>query len=455
MKHHRYRIVFAFALTLALVFSTTTYAAPIHINQIAQEISKDRIYKHITKLANRDNARVTGFDGEHRAANYIAKNLKKYGIKVERQTFPIMAFLARGSEVKVNTPLQKTLTSKPFNYTPATPQEGLSGKVVLAGMGKPEDFQGMNLEGKIALIRRGDITFYEKSQNAAKAGAAGVLIYNNTDGSLSGTLGQQGAVPTLALPKAEGEELKALVESDQPVTVTIKADVELTPSYSQNVIGTIKAKKGNPAKAKTIIVGAHYDGVDTPAANDNASGTATLLETAKALSDEKLRHNVKVIFFGAEEVGLVGSTRYVKAMSPEEKAETAAMINMDMVGVGDTIGIMTADPQAKSFVADRAEDYVKTYGYSYKRYDSTRSDHAPFEAAGIPVAFLNYHQDPYYHTDEDAPDKIDKNNLHRMGMLATLLTHNLANDPKLKSSNPSSMKSLNKQKSDNPEWKQK
>ncbi|GGA43646.1 aminopeptidase YwaD [Kroppenstedtia guangzhouensis] len=429
MKGKRVGIVSVLALAIVLVFSTSAYATPPSGKNPAERVSAERIYGHIAKLADRDNARMTGFEGEHRAADYLVKELKRYGLKVERQTFPILAFRSHGSEVKITTPDEKTLESHTFTYTPATPKGGLTAELADAGLGLPEDFSG-DVKGKIALIQRGEISFFEKAQNAAQAGAVGAIIYNNTEGPVNGTLGEPAQIPVVSLSKEDGEALKSQLTTGQRVEATMVADVELFPSHSQNVIGTIPAQKG-PKKAKTIVVGAHYDGVDSAAANDNASGTGTLLELARVLSKEKLHHNVRVIFFGAEEVGLVGSTRYVESLSKGERDNIAAMINMDMVGVGDTIGIMTASETADSFVANLAEELVKKGGHDYERYTSTRSDHVPFEEAGIPTAFLNYHPDPYYHTKEDTPDKISKENLHHMGTLVTRLTHTLADNNKL------------------------
>ncbi|SFS65230.1 M20/M25/M40 family metallo-hydrolase [Marininema halotolerans] len=443
MQKRYFRAGLVVTLGIGMLLTTSAFATPIQTNQIADEINKDRIYKHIAKLANKDNARVTGFDGEHHAADYIQKHLKKSGIKVERQTFPIMAYLSQGSQLKV---AGNDIESRPFSYSQGTDKKGITAKLATAGLGRAEDVQNQDLKGKIALIQRGEITFFEKQKQAAKAGAIGVIIYNNVEGSLNGTLGSPGDIPALGISKADGEALLTKVTTEASVKATIKADIEMNPSYSQNVIGTIKAKRGNKAKAKTIVIGAHYDGVDAPAANDNASGTSTLLEVAKALSDEKLNHNVKVIFFGAEEVGLVGSARYVNSLTPEEKGNIAAMINMDMVGVGDTMGLMTADPNATSFVADRAEDYIQTYRFPYERSSSTRSDHASFEAAGIPVAFLNWHTDPYYHSDEDTIDKINKGNIDKMGKLVTLLVRNMAVEKNLPSPGKSKVKNLGKSK---------
>ncbi|GAA5346983.1 M28 family peptidase [Planifilum fimeticola] len=423
------------ALIALLAFASTAYAVPsvpVHTQEFTKKISAERIYQHIAKLADRDDARIAGFEGEHRAADYIARELEKYGLNVERQVFPFLAFQDRGSEVQVVEPEPRNLDSQTMTYSPATPEEGLRAELVYAGLGSEEEFAQVDAKGKIALIKRGEYTFYEKTQNAAKSGAVGAIIFNNASGNINGTLGEPTDIPAASLSDAEGESLKALLEQGIKVTVTMKVDAVLKNSYSQNVIGTIPGKKGGPFKErKTIVVGAHYDGVDTPAANDNASGTGTLLELARVLSKKPMYHDVKVIFFGAEEAGLVGSTHYVESLDPREIADIAAMINMDMVGVGDTMGVMTAEEGAVSFVADRAEEYIRAYGHPYRRTVSDRSDHAPFEAAGIPVVFLNYGPDPNYHTDEDTVDKLSKNNLYNMGVLVTTLTHDIANDKNL------------------------
>ncbi|QWH39596.1 S8 family serine peptidase [Bacillus mycoides] len=90
---------------------------------------------------------------------------------------------------------------------------GQSLPVVFAGLGKEADFTGKDLNGKIALIQRGEITFDEKIKNAKKAGAKAVIVYNNADGQISAYLGEGvGLIPSFRLSKADGERLKALGE---------------------------------------------------------------------------------------------------------------------------------------------------------------------------------------------------------------------------------------------------
>ncbi|MBO9130680.1 S8 family serine peptidase [Bacillus sp. 165] len=83
--------------------------------------------------------------------------------------------------------------------------------VEFAGLGKPEDFTGKDLTGKIALIERGEIAFVDKIKSAAQAGAKAVIIYNNIEGEIPSYLGEaMGLIPSFRLTKAEGGRLKAL-----------------------------------------------------------------------------------------------------------------------------------------------------------------------------------------------------------------------------------------------------
>lgn len=104
---------------------------------------------------------------------------------------------------------------------------------------------------------------------------------------------------------------------------------------SQNVIA-IKEGKSH----EQIIVGAHYDQVDTEGskgAHDNASGIAAVLETAERLKDVDTNYTIVFIAFGAEEAGLKGSSYYVNSMTEEEIEKTVAMVNLDSIIAGDYI----------------------------------------------------------------------------------------------------------------------
>ncbi|MBS4190420.1 S8 family serine peptidase [Bacillus sp. FJAT-49705] len=91
--------------------------------------------------------------------------------------------------------------------------QGQSLPIVYAGLGKAADFAGKDINGKLALIQRGEITFDEKIKNAKNAGAKAVIVYNDVDGQIPAYLGEAvGLIPSFRLSKADGERLKGLGE---------------------------------------------------------------------------------------------------------------------------------------------------------------------------------------------------------------------------------------------------
>jgi len=95
---------------------------------------------------------------------------------------------------------------------------------------------------------------------------------------------------------------------------------------SQNVILTIPGRS-----EQTIVIGAHYDGVGNPGISDNASGVALLLESAYRMQDIDHYYTLQYVFFGAEEVGLIGSFYFVDNLSQEEMDRLVLMINADVI----------------------------------------------------------------------------------------------------------------------------
>ncbi|MGO4349666.1 M20/M25/M40 family metallo-hydrolase [Paenibacillus sp. MCAF9] len=167
-----------------------------------------------------------------------------------------------------------------------------------------------------------------------------------------------------------------------------------TTVNSNNIVAT---KVGT--SPKVVIVGAHYDSVSAgKGADDNASGVAVMLESAKAVSKVATPYTIKFIAFGAEEQGLRGSQYYVSQMTAEDKKNTVAMINLDSVAVGDNMYIY-GSKGSKGFVrdlglsiADRLDLSVITNPGENPQYPAGTtgdwSDHAPFSKAGIPYAYL-------------------------------------------------------------------
>ncbi|MQA76742.1 MAG: M28 family peptidase, partial [Solirubrobacterales bacterium] len=143
-----------------------------------------------------------------------------------------------------------------------------------------------------------------------------------------------------------------------------------------------------------VMVGAHLDSVpDGPGINDNGSGSASILELAVALSGVETREGVRFAFWSAEELGLIGSDHYVSELSDAERNRITAYLNFDMVAspnymrlvYGDSLGNVD-DPAA---IKNLFLDYFAERDLDTDLIDlSGRSDHGPFERAGIPVGGL-------------------------------------------------------------------
>ena len=191
------------------------------------------------------------------------------------------------------------------------------------------------------------------------------------------------------------------------VTVNLKLDIIHKDATSKN-ISCVYPSTNNP-DGKVVIVGAHYDGVDTPAANDNASGTSVILEIARILKEQKveLPFDVKFIAFGAEEIGLVGSNYYANHMDIDEKNATIAMLNFDMVGVGDTFEISMAGGENASKLIGLARNALKEMGLSLDVSQKENSDHSSFSYVGIPAILIEAGPFKDYHTDKDTVEGIE------------------------------------------------
>ena len=95
---------------------------------------------------------------------------------------------------------------------------------------------------------------------------------------------------------------------------------------SQNVVLTIPGQSD-----RFIIVGAHYDSPPYPSASDNASGTALLLESAQRMLEHEQYYTIVYVFFGAEEVGLVGAAHFYRMLSPAQRENIVMMVNADVL----------------------------------------------------------------------------------------------------------------------------
>ncbi|WP_084965175.1 M28 family metallopeptidase [Thermoactinospora rubra] len=354
------------------------------------EVSLDDILGHLQAFQAIAQAhggnRAAGEPGYDASADYVAARLQEAGYEVERQpfTFPFYRELAP-AQVVGDQPFAgvTTLRMSGSGQVTARPQR--------VGQGcTPRAYAGFE-RGRVAVADRGGCTFQVKAVNAARSGAAALVVVNQKDEPFSGGMTTPQSIPVVGVGSGVGAAIADLTR------VTVSTTTLSEERVTHNVIA--QTRTGDPDQV--IMVGAHLDSVeDGPGMNDNASGAATVLELALNLARSKPIPLVRFAWWGAEEEGLVGSTRYVAQLTKEERGKIKAYLNLDMIASPNGIyGIFDGDDSEKlgggpgpvgSAAIERAfEAFFKRHRLPYLETDlSGRSDYAPFVAIGVPSGGL-------------------------------------------------------------------
>ena len=463
MHAHRKSLAVAAAATTALALLTMPASGAPNPNnpaKMAKAVKVANVMGHLAELQEiadaNDGNRGAGTSGHDASAVYVEDTLEAAGYDTERQWFDFFYFevvssnlTAGGAEVPQNV----------MSYSPSTPAGGITAALAAPAVAtgcEASDFAGVDMAGKIAVISRGTCAFAVKSNNAQAAGAAAAVIYNNADGELNGTLGGPGDyIPTTGTTQADGQ---ALLEQSS-ATLDIQTISEQQRTF--NVLAeTDKGRDDN-----VVMLGAHLDSVhDGPGINDNGSGSAAILETAVQLAEaNKLNNKVRFAWWGAEELGLLGSEHYVadlQANDPAALKDIATYLNFDMVGSPNhIIGVYDADQSTYEADVDVPKGSAETEDVLTEWFDSRqqpwvdtpfsgRSDYAAFIDAGVPASGLftgadgvktpeevelfggtaGIIYDPNYHTPGDDLSNVNVEALDIMSDAIAAATISLAQD---------------------------
>ena len=251
--------------------------------------------------------------------------------------------------------------------------------------------------GNIALLQRGTCPYVQKATLAQEKGASAIIIFNEGQPGRTAVpnnlpLGAEGVhIPGVGTSFAVGADL-----ADPGTVARVKTEVLEELGESVNVIA--ETPGGDPSR--TVVIGAHLDSVPAgPGINDNGSGSGGILEIAEvfAAQGREARNKLRFMWYGAEEIGLVGSTKYVEGLSQAEKDDILAMLNFDMIGspnfarfVYDGDGTIGPEgPTGSGFIEDVFVDYFASQGlFNEPTAFDGRSDYGPFIADGIPAGGL-------------------------------------------------------------------
>jgi Zn-dependent M28 family amino/carboxypeptidase len=349
-----------------------------------------------------------------------------------------------------------------------------SGGVVFAGYGITaadlhyDDYAGLDVEGKLVLILRhepqeadehsvfdgakltGHSLFTSKASNAKMHGAAGVILIDDTPNhpgdadDLPKFAGEDGpddagipfvqvkaaaVQPWFAAAGKNLDQVSAAIDKDlkpqsfvfpASLQVDLQLDVERETKTVHNVVGYLPGETG-----EYVVVGAHYDhlglggahslapsmtGTIHPGADDNASGTAGVIELARWFAKQpKQKRGILFLTFAGEEEGLLGSAYYVG--HPDlPLAQAVAMINMDMIGRVREGKIFIGGSDTGTTLRALLDQVIPKYPLHVDYSDSSgygSSDHTSFTIGKVPVLFFfsGLHGD--YHKPSDTWDKID------------------------------------------------
>ncbi len=459
------RISFFISLLFFFISSQSLVAQPI------PEITSEELKTHLYFLASDElKGRYPGTPEDSITAHYILQQFTEAGLEPFAgglQSFKIVTGMQAGNNNKARLN-QKPLEPKKDYYPLSISENGsLSASVVFGGWGFSiendtlswNSYKEIDASGKWVLLMQGvpdnlqNNNLFEphtddsyKARIAKENGAAGIILFSNTDdtrfqkldkrdygaGVSALQLSEEKALELLQTSKAFNENtLQDLLKGREPISFPLEAEfsatIEINKTFAQtyNVAAIVKAH--GPLQDEYIVLGAHYDHLgmggegsssrqkDTVAvhfgADDNASGTAALMEIAEkfAANADKLTRSVVFVAFGAEEKGLLGSKFFVDS-ADFDISNIKAMANMDMVGrfsnkqmiqIGGT-GTATEIPD---ILISMQKDSFPALALNEAGFGP--SDHAAFYGKDIPVFFFSTGGHSEYHTPADTPDKID------------------------------------------------
>lgn len=441
--------LFGFLISVLIaVFCLPVYGQEVF--DFSEEVVIGRLKEDVYTLASEEmEGREAGTEGERKAAAYLKMRMQEAGLEPlfegsYYQEFPFLGEWIWGDD-NYFTYMGHTLEHGVDYYAlPGSVSGKFSAPFVhvgfgLSGLEEVEGFEdhcdyvlhGDRLEGKFFVMeffmpealdtledRRIYQLLFQKVNTAQEKGAAGILFVNTRserdDPPVNIRLSRRAFdIPLLF---AEDHVLKYLM-TDQSGRIDVEVDIFREEHTGINVAGYID----NGAET-TVVIGGHYDHVGYggrgsmspgvravhPGADDNASGTAGVLEAARYISSSTLNgHNYLFIAFSAEEKGLVGS-RYFTNSEAYDIERINYMFNLDMIGRMED-NTLTMIGTGSSPAWDALIDSHTPQHFNVRKNPAGRggSDHTSFYVKDIPVLFFftGVHED--YHRPGDTADKIN------------------------------------------------
>ena len=473
-----WRTVAALVAVFAIVRLASPFVGPAAgYTRVSREFAGDRAMDHVAYFADpARGGRYTGSAGYDDSAAYVAARFAEAGLEPLGDDGTYLQRFRLANVGLTGVPTLEQLGPQSVRYAlrdDFREQVGgrrgsgtAEGSVVFVGGGKksPEysDYEGVHAGGNIVMVA--GPTDGDAVDTAIREGAKGVLFVEPAGRPLIKpsyiAAFEKDTLPVLTISERVADELiassgkrvadlRSTLEErerrarDRPslqkvIPVPLSFDTSTRIRFSvplgpvETIVGTNVAgmlRGSDPERAgKFVVVGGHLDGVGTdpdgavfPAANDNASGPAIVLEIARALAahHEMLQNSLIFVAFAGEEEGLLGSEAFVQRSltTPWRPDNIVAFINLDVAGCcGDTLAGSDDSFPLHARLQSAADRLGHSFGYTP---GVGGSDHFTYVRRRVPAIMLAWTDSGALHTLRDTLDTVDVAHLQEAGEVAT------------------------------------
>jgi len=397
---------------------------------------------NLTVLCDNFGSRFAGTPGERAAVEFFLERMQEYGLSgVHAEDYAYTGWKRGAATLAVVRPVERPI---PCISLPYCPPATVEAELISVHDGAPADFEraGEALRGRILMATsrppRGlprTVHRSEKYQRSVLAGAAAFLYANQYEGygPETGSIAndREAPIPGISISREDAAYLQRLAERGGPVVLRLQTTDRSAPARSWNVVGELP---GDTEDSDWVLLGSHYDGHDiSQGAEDPASGAVAVLEAARALAADttaaERRRPIRFVFFGTEEIGLIGAYRYVEAHD-RELDTLRFFLNMDAAGGAGRKGVsINRWPELDPFFENARREMAAEMPFAQKVPGF--SDHFPFFLKGAVIGMMG---DPeavdtgrgFGHTAFDTLDKVRLGNLRNAAANACRLALRIA-----------------------------
>ncbi|KAI7764783.1 hypothetical protein LZL87_003988 [Fusarium oxysporum] len=377
----------------------------------------DKTLQALYKIAlDNSNNRAFGLPGYKASLDFVRSRLgggDHFAITVQ----PFKHLFSQTRKIVLTGPDGEHVDVVSLQYNHATPlPDGVTASLALIpiddvrGSGCFEDqWRDIDVQGKVALIKRGKCQFANKLKLAKDNGASAAIVFNDNPNQTagSGSLGAENfgkLAPVGVVTYGKGNSWAERLKAGENLEVNLTIDVLTEKRETWQIIADTKAGDSN----SVVMLGAHLDSIqEGPGINDNGSGVAALLSIAESVKKYKnFKNTLRFAFWGAEESGMIGSTYYVSNLSRDEASKIRFYYNYDMIASPQPYYIVYADSDAHKAGAKYLYEFLTDKGYpaEYTPFGAS-SDYVGFLELGIPSSGIftgaGAPQDACYHTPCD------------------------------------------------------